>query len=71
MNHTETNRVSPPEDKQRFTELCKVRNLEFAIFILFDFLNLKQLRDKFDEEATLTGSPRLILSVAFGKLILC
>jgi hypothetical protein len=24
VNHTETNRISPPEDKQRFTELCKV-----------------------------------------------
>jgi len=48
INNTEFSRFSPPEDKQKFTELVKA------------------LRGRFEEDAAATGTPRLLLSAAFG-----
>lgn len=73
-------RGSPPEDKQRFTALCKVRSritvlvvnwyLTGTIMRLSPWLyGIQELLEAYEAEGTETGQPRLMISaaVAAGK----
>lgn len=61
-------RGSPPEDRQRFTALCKVRSPhpseEHTNQILTWVFSMQELSEAYEHEGNVTKTPRLLLSAA-------